>query len=142
MLTFNRCIGVDVLFSQLSKPHLRPSKLKNLRWLQEDTNEPYALEAFEGLLEGLSGLEVLHIDIINMERLPKASTLTHHGKTLRSLFVRSGTSNTEIHTYKTFEFDKICSNCTELRQLSVTFPTIIIPHAVLNSDYKSFLVSS
>lgn len=131
-------MGADALFSQLTKPHLRPSKLKILRWLQEDTTEPHVLETFEGLLEGLSGLEVLHIEISHMRSLPKVSTLTHHGKTLKSLFVYSGGS--ETYMYETQEFDEICTNCTELRQLSITFPSSIIIDAVLNSEYKSYLV--
>lgn len=140
-------MGADILFSQLSKPHLRPSKLKNLRWLQEDTNEPHALEAFEGLLEGLSGLEILHIDINNMQVLPKPAALAHHGKTLKSLFVRSAANTSaanspRINTYETHEFDVICTGCTELRQLSVTFPPTVVSHAVLDSDYKSFLVGA
>ena len=131
-----------MLFSQLTKPHLRPSRLKILRWLQEDTIEPHALEAFEGLLEGLSGLEVLHIELNHMRSLPKPSTLTHHGKTLKSLFVcsSSGLSVAETHMYEIQEFDEICTNCKELRQLSVTFPSSIILDAVLNIEYKSYLV--
>lgn len=135
-------MGADVVFSQLSKPHLRPSKLKNLRWLQEETNEPYALEAFEGLLEGLSGLEILHIDINNMPSLPKPAVLAHHGKTLKSLFVRSTSNSTNINMYEAPEFDLICTSCTELRQLSVTFPPIVVSHAVLDSEYKLFLVGA
>lgn len=136
-------MGADILFSQLSKPHLRPYKLKNLRWLQEETNEPHALEAFEGLLEGLSGLEILHIDINNMQLLPKPAALAHHGKTLKSLFIRSAANSTRIHTYEAPEFDVICTSCTELRQLSVTFPnTAVVSHAVLDSEYKSFLVGA
>lgn len=135
-------MGADVVFSQLSKPHLRPSKLKNLRWLQEETNEPYALEAFEGLLEGLSGLEILHIDINNMPSLPKPAVLAQHGKTLKSLFVRSTLSSTNINMYEAPEFDVICTSCTELRQLSVTFPPTVVSHAVLDSEYKLFLVGA
>ena len=131
-----------MIFSQLSKPHLRPSKLKTLRWLQEETNEPHALEAFEGLLEGLSGLEILHIDINNMQALPKPTALAHHGMTLKSLFVRSALTNTNIHTYETHEFDVICTTCPELRQLSVTFPPTAVSHAVLDSEYKTFLVGA
>lgn len=141
-LILNRCVGADVIFSQLSKPHIRPSKLKTLRWLQEETNEPHALEAFEGLLEGLSGLEILHIDINHMQTLPKPAALAHHGKTLKSLFVRSALSSSNIHTYETHEFDVICTGCTELRQLSVTFPPTAVSHAVLDPEYKSFLVSA
>lgn len=52
------CIGADAVFAQMSKPHLRPGKLKKLRWFHEAPNEPHALEAFEGLLEAIAGLEV------------------------------------------------------------------------------------
>ena len=136
-----RCVGADVVFSQLSKPHLRPSKLRVFRWLQEEINEPHALEAFEGLLEGLSRLETLHVEIKNMLTLPKPSALIHHGKTLTSLFVHSQpSSSTEVHTYETQEFDEICTNCTELRQLSISFPSTSVSHPHPSPDYKTFLV--
>lgn len=131
-----------MIFSQLSKPNLRPTRLKNLRWLQEEPNESHALEAFEGLLESLSGLKELHIDINNMQTLPKPAALAHHGTTLKSLFVRSTLNSTNMHTYEAHEFDVICTGCTELRQLSVTFPPTVVSNAVLDSEYKSFLVSA
>lgn len=62
----------------MSKPHLRPRKLKKLRWFHEGQNEPHALEAFEGLLEATVGLEVLHIDT-NDIGLPRAAAIAHHG---------------------------------------------------------------
>lgn len=52
------CVGADAVFAQMSKPHLRPGKLKKLRWFHEAVNEPHALEAFEGLLEAITRLEV------------------------------------------------------------------------------------
>ena len=133
-----RCVGADVVFAQLSKPHLRPSMLKTLRWLQEEINEPHALAAFEGFLESLSGLTILHVDVNHMRALPKPTALTRHKKTLLSLFIHSQSSSTAVHTYRASEFDEICTDCTELRQLSLFFPTTPVLHA--SAEFKTFLV--
>ena len=140
ILEIRDCAGADAVFAQLSKPHLRPSKLKSLRWMHEDSSEPYALAAFEGLLEALSGLKILHIDINHMDALPKVAALTHHGKTLTSLSVHSQSSSTEVHNYENTDYGEICNECTELRQLSVIFPSTTVAHADPSPDFKTFLV--
>ena len=56
------CRGADTVFAQMSKPHLRPTKLKKIRWFHgEEGSEAHALEAFDGLLEAITGLEILHV---------------------------------------------------------------------------------
>ncbi|MCJ1471616.1 hypothetical protein MMC13_000256 [Lambiella insularis] len=136
-LEIRNCAGADFLFAQLSRPHLRPSKLKSLRWMDDDKSEPHALEAFEGLLESLSGLETLHIFVKRMRSLPKVGPITLHKKTLTSLSVHSQETREKIHTYSEEDYDRICG-CTQLRQLSVMFPNTSIDHATLSVGFFAF----
>ena len=136
------CIGADAVFAQMSKPHLRPTNLEKIRWFHEDTNEPHALEAFEGLLDALTKLKILHVDLNNILGLPRAGAIAHHGRTLRSLSVRSRMHHTDTQMYDSEQFDEICSNCLELRQLSITFPPTSVSDAAPSSDFKNYLVSS
>lgn len=129
------------MFAQLSKPHVRPTKLEKLRWFHEETSEPHALEAFEGLLDALSGLKILHVDINNIPGLPRASAIAHHGQTLQMLGVRSRMPHSAILMYESEQFDEICTNCLELRQLSVTFPPTSVSNASPSADFKTYLVS-
>ena len=140
-LVVGGCVGADAVFSQMSKPHLRPGNLKKIRWFHEETTEPHALEAFEGLLEAISGLEILHVDTNNISGLPRASAIAHHGKTLRCLGVRARMSSSTIFNYEAEQFDEICTNCTELRQLSITFPQTSVSDAHPNAEFNTFLVS-
>ena len=139
-LIIGGCVGADAVFSQMSKPHLRPARLKKIRWFHEETSEPHAIEAFEGLLESITGLEILHVDINNLRGLPGASAVAHHGKTLKCLSIRS---RMESHTtlYERDGFDEICNNCTELQQLSMTFPPTSVSDANRNTEFNTYLVT-
>ncbi len=136
------CRGADTVFAQMSKPHLRPTKLKKIRWFHgEEGSETHALEAFDGLLEAITGLEVLHVDIKNFGRLPNPTAIAHHGKTLRTLGIRSRTVSSNPMRYESEQLDEICTACTELRQLSITFPTTSVSDAHPSSEFKQALVS-
>ncbi|MCJ1398753.1 hypothetical protein MMC11_001954 [Xylographa trunciseda] len=137
-LEIRNCAGAEVLFAQLSKPHLRPSKLRSLRWMDDDKSEPHSLEAFEGLLESLSGLETLHIYINRMRSLPKVGPIMLHKKTLTSLSIHSQQTRDAIHTYSEEDFDKICTECSQLRQLSIMFPKTTVEHAVPSNEFLAF----
>ena len=134
------CTGADAVFAQMSKPHVRPPRLKKLRWFHEAVGETHALEAFEGLLEAISGLEVLHVDTNNIAGLPKAAAISHHGKTLQILSIRSRMPATAILLYESDQFEEICNNCLELRQLGITFPTTFVSDAEPSSDFTTYLV--
>ena len=134
------CFGADAVFAQMSKPNVRPNKLKKLRWFHEATGETHALEAFEGLLEAITGLEVLHIDTNNIPGLPKPAAISHHGKTLHILGIRSRMPTTAILLYESEQFEEICTHCLELRQLGITFPITSVSDAEPSSDFTTFLV--
>ena len=136
-----KCSGVENLFAQLSKPHIRPGQLKHLDWVQNRINEPHILEAFEGLLESLLGLESLHVEIDSVDNLPKAKAITHHGKTLKYLCI-CGQTNDYTHTYEPADFMEICQNCPGLAQLSVAFPATSVDTADDSPYYATFLVSA
>ena len=140
-LVIGGCQGVDAVFSQMSKPHLRPTRLKKIRWFHgEEANEPHALEAFDGLLEAINGLEILHVDIKHFNGLPNPTAIAHHGKSLKVLGIRSRTSPYSHMRYESEQLDEICTACTEIRQLSITFPATSVSDAHLSSDFKAHLV--
>lgn len=141
-LLIGGCQGADTVFAQMSKPHLRPNKLKKIRWFHgEDTMETHALEAFDGLLEAISGLEVLHVDIKNFSGLPNPTAIAHHGKTLHVLGIRSRTASLSLMRYENEQLDEICTACPELRQLSITFPSTSVSDAHPSSEFMQALVS-
>lgn len=147
-LVVGGCAGADAVFSQMSKPHIRPSRLKKIRWFHEESAEPHALEAFEGLLEALSGLEILHVDLNNIGGLPAPKAIVKHSPTLKILALRSRYpreteegSLDSLRRYEPEQLDEICTQCTELRQLSVTSPTTYASDPASTSAFNGFLVS-
>lgn len=139
-LVIGGCQGADTVFAQMSKPHLRPTKLKKIRWFHaEETSEIHALEAFDGLLESITGLEILHVDIKNFGGLPNTTAIAHQGKTLTILGIRSRTASSNTMRYESHQLDEICTACTELRQLSITFPTTSVSDARPSSEFKTYL---
>ena len=145
-LVIGGCPGADALFAQMSKPHARPNHLKKIRWFHEASAEPHALEAFEGLLEGLLGLEVIHADVRNVGGLPKPTAITHHAKTLKVLALQSRTRHDQAHfltldCYDQEQFDQITTECSEIRQLSIATPSTDVSEARPSADFTSFLVS-
>ena len=141
-LVIGGCQGAESIFAQMSKPFLRPNKLKKIRWFHgEENSEIHALEAFDGLLEAISGLEVLHVDVTNFRALPNPTAIAHHGKTLQVLGVRSRTEASSLMRYETDQLDEICTACTELRQLSVTFPTTSVSDPRPSPEFKASLAS-
>ena len=140
-LVIGGCQGADAVFAQMSKPHLRPNKLKKIRWFHgEEATETHALEAFDGLLEGINGLEILHVDIKHFNALPSPAAIAHHGKTLQVLGIRSRNATSSLMRYESEQMDEICTACTELRQLSITFPATSVSEAHLSSEFKKHLV--
>lgn len=136
-LVIGGCLGADAVFAQMSKPHLCPIKLKKLRWFhRENSSETHALEAFDGLLESIHGLEILHVDVRSFNGLPKHTAVANHGKTLRVLGIRSQTASSDLLEYDSYQFDRICTACTELRQLSITFPNTCVSDAKPSTDFK------
>ena len=138
-LELYKCEATENLFAQLSKPHIRPRQLKYICWMQRRINEPHVLEAFEGLLESLLGLEWLDVDIETVNRLPKAEAITRHGKTLSYLSI-NGRGDDDNLSYDPADFTAICISCPELVQLSIAFPYTLIDTATVSPDYTTFLV--
>ena len=141
-LLIGGCQGADAVFAQMSKPHQRPTKLKKIRWFHgEETTETHALEAFDGLIEAIIGLEILHVDVKHFNGLPNPTAIAHHGKTLQVLGIRSRTASSNHIRYESDQLDEICTACTELRQLSITFPTTSVSDAHPSPDFTTYLVS-
>ena len=140
-LVIGGCRGADAVFAQMSKPHLRPTKLKKIRWFHgDDSTEAHALEAFDGLLGATSALEILHVDIKGFDELPNPAAIAHHGKTLQVLGIRGRSASSEPVRYESDQLDEICTACTKIRQLSITFPATSVSDAHPSSDFKTHLV--
>ena len=141
-LVIGGCQGASTVFAQMSKPSLRPNNLKKIRWFHgEDINENDALNAFDGLLEAISGLEELMVDVANFRALPNHTAIVRHGKTLQVLGVNGRTDTSSLLRYETNQLNEICTACTELRQFSITFPTTSVSHARPNPDFRASLAS-
>lgn len=110
--------------------------------MDDDKSEPHALEALEGFLEGYSGLETLHIFISRMRALPRVSSIVHHKKTLTSLSIHSQLTRESVHTYGLDDFSRLCTECSELRQLSVIFPKTSAEEPVLQEEFVNFLLNT
>ncbi|KAI9878317.1 MAG: hypothetical protein M1830_001250 [Pleopsidium flavum] len=141
-IEIRKCPGADALFSELSKPHQRPLGLKTLRFYHHDDDQHYGLVAVEGFLQSTSGLVTLHIDIDNASALPKEDCVTRHSKTLTSLSINSQNTSYAVYEYSSGAFDKICTACTGLRQLSVTFPETSALDAFGSQAFEAFLHST
>ena len=140
-LELRKCAGADALLSELSKPHQRPAGLKVLRFFHQDDDQHYGLGALEGFLRSVSGLETLHVDIDNAEAPPKDDCITRHSKSLNSLSMHAQRDSSLIWAYAHGAFNKICKECSELRQLSVTFPDTPVYLADLSEEFTNHLVS-
>ncbi|MCJ1309994.1 hypothetical protein MMC25_003655 [Agyrium rufum] len=126
-LEFRNCQGVDAVFAQLSKPNHCPTQLKILRWMDDHVYDVRVLEAFEGFVERCAefGSKLTTIDVLlsKMLQLPKAASICRHKESLKSLSI-SCTNSTVNGTgiYSEQDFNKICTDCTKISQLSVMFP--------------------
>ena len=110
--------------------------------MDDDKSEPHALEAFEGLLESLSGVETLHVYVNRMRSLPKVGLILLHKKTLTSLSIHSQQSRDAIHTYSEEDYNRLCTECSQLRQLSIMFPKTTVEHAAPSPEFLAFRVRS
>ena len=147
-----QCAGVENLFAQLIKPHIRPCQLRTLRWNQRmeagtsGQGEPHIVEAFEELLEILLGLETLHVELDNINELLQVKAITHHAKTLKSLYI-FGTYRKDDGKglfYEPADFTEICTSCSKLIQLAVAFPDTSVDtfgSTEPSTAYATFVVS-
>jgi hypothetical protein len=135
------CGGADSLLAELSKSQKLPEKLETLEFKHDDNPENDALNALDGLLTLISGLQALTIDICFTKHLPSNISIMRHAKTLKLLNVHAsrGDGDEEELVYTNEEFTKICVNCTQLEQLSAAFPATSIMHET-NDDFALFEV--
>ena len=140
-LSIWECPGADALLAELSKPHLRPSRLKTLRLYHRDDDQHYGVGALENFLRSISGLVTLRIEISHAEELPNDDSITKHSASLQSLSVYASKTDTTLIQYGTGALGRICSACTGLRQLSITPPPKSSLFSTGNEDFDTFLVS-
>ena len=143
-LEIQNCEGADVLFAQLSKEHQLPKALRTLRWYDQNKCENHAVGALSGFMETLSGLKTIDIYLESMSALPRVDGILKHKESLTSLSVHSQSTeqnNGDLHFYPDADFGRICTECTNVRQLSLMFPTTPVGTAYPTSDFRSFLVS-
>ena len=110
--------------------------------MDEDKSESHALEAFEGLLESISKLEILDAYICKMGGLPKVTSILSHKRTLTSLSIHSQFTKEIVHHYAEEDFQRICSECSNLRQLSMNFPKTSVEAALPSAEFRAYMVWS
>ena len=123
------CPGADSLFGQLSKSNNLPRLLSSLEFQHRDNAENEALLALDGFLCLVSGIGHLTIDLDSVKSLPAAAGIVRQSKTLGLLSVHgwpasSSTSGVESQEliWDTEDFEKICTACTRLEQVSCAWP--------------------
>ena len=92
--------------------------------MDDQNTDPHALEAFEGFLEACSELLTLHVNLSRTRGLPKVNSIVRHKKTLESLSVHTQSANHTVNMYTPNDMEMLCTQCTQLRQLSLMFPKI------------------
>lgn len=128
-----QCAGADSLLAELSKARSLPRHLKALEFQHKDNEENEGLVALDGFLCLVSGIQELIIDLERVQSLPAAAGIARHGKTLELFNVhcsREGsaspiTSNpddSEEWVWDVEDFEKICTSCTALEQMSCAWP--------------------
>lgn len=137
------CPGADALLAELCKSTKLPDKLKTLEFKHDDNSENEGLSALDGFLCLVSGIKTLTIDVTNARSLPAAAGIIRHKKTLKELNVHANPIVDEcvdelVYDYQSFK--DICSNCSELEQLSVGFPSVSLIRAK-EASFISFEVS-
>jgi hypothetical protein len=121
------CPGADALFAELSKSTMLPDKLETLEFKHEYDPEQDAMGALDGFLCLVSGIKTLTVDFQNTKKLPAATGIVRHHKTLKLLNVHAISS--PIDRYDEFVYDyasfaDICKKCSRLEQISVAFPPV------------------
>ncbi|SMR56272.1 unnamed protein product [Zymoseptoria tritici ST99CH_3D1] len=149
-LRIYHCTGADTLLDQLCKARNLPKHLKAFELQHRDNSENEALVALDGFLCLVSGIRDLVIDIENVKALPAAAGIVRHSKTLELLNVHCAHGETHISPSMTSsycdgdelvwdieDFEKICTTCTDLEQLSCAWPatSLIRSHG---EEWKSF----
>lgn len=129
------CSGADALFSELSRSTMLPLRLEGLDFKHQDNSENDGLEALNGFLSLVSGIQALTVDLSFSNALPAAAGIVRHGKTLTKLNIHTNDINDQELVYDYASFSQICKNCPRLEQLSIAFPTV----SVLRSKNESFV---
>ena len=109
--------------------------------MDDDKGDVHALDAFEGLLESISNLEIIDAYVCRMTALPKVASIINHKKTLRSLSIHSQANKDTIYHYSQEDFTRLCSECSGIRQLAVTFPRTSVETAQPSAEFKTYVVS-
>ena len=109
--------------------------------MDDQNTDSHALEAFEGFLEACSELLILHVNLSRARDLPKVNSIIRHKKTLESLSVHTQSANHAVNMYAQNDVEMLCTQCTQLRQLSLMFPKIPADgQPFLLLDFANYLV--
>ncbi|KAI9816522.1 MAG: hypothetical protein M1827_001654 [Pycnora praestabilis] len=140
-LVVRGCSGADALFAELIKPDHRPATLRKLRVVHREDEQHYAMEAIENFLRMTSGLKGLCIDMTHAKALPKINCITRHSSTLLALIVQVSDRQGDMN-YDLEDMEKLCTDCSKLRQLSLAFPPTSVVEDAVSPEFGSFLTSS
>ncbi|KAJ9649086.1 hypothetical protein H2199_001000 [Coniosporium tulheliwenetii] len=136
------CSGADAFLAELSKSTKLPQKLRVLEFKHEDNAEEDALNALDGFLCLVTGIEILTIDIQGVKSLPASAGIKRHSKTLDQLTVHASRNShpgdEEEHVYEYTSFQDICK-CSQLEQLSIGFPATSLVRDTTDS-FKDWVI--
>ena len=142
-----QCAGADSLLAELSKARNLPKQLKAFEFQHKDNEENEALIALDGFLCLVSGIQELVVDLERVNTLPAAASIARHGKTLEILNVHCSRGDTspitsnpddnEEWVWDTEDFEKICTSCTSLEQISCAWPQTSLIRAP-SSEWVAF----
>ncbi|KAF1985842.1 hypothetical protein K402DRAFT_421767 [Aulographum hederae CBS 113979] len=137
------CSGADSMFAELSKSTKLPERLETLEIKHDDNQENDTLNALDGFLCLVSGIKVLTMDICYAKALPSSAGITRHSRTLQELNVHAsrGDGEEEELVYEYDQFEKICTECTQIEQLCAAFPatSVIRAHSDPFSQFEGAL---
>ena len=128
-LRVTKCAGADALLSLLCKAQHLPRKLRCFDFQHDDNSDNDALTALNDFLCLVEGIEELFVDLTGVKALPSVDGIAKHGKTLEVLLVHASEITQEELVWPTDEFQRLCSGCIELRQISCAWPATSILRA-------------
>jgi hypothetical protein len=141
-IRLTECAGADAFFAELTRSSRKlPMKLETLEFKHEDNAEEDAMNALNGFLCVVSGLQCLTIDMTGTKELPAPASIIKHHRTLTELNIhtRPDRWDSEEKVYSYEQFNNICQDCKSLEQLSVGFPATTA-HRTESDGFRDFKV--
>ncbi|KAI9809605.1 MAG: hypothetical protein M1825_000037 [Sarcosagium campestre] len=141
------CAGSDALFAEMVKPAKRPTKLEHLTYahVEEIRAVPhYTLSALNSLLESISTLNALYINLSGSDSLPRIDGICNQGDNLRALIVHCSRhagliGHRDRAYYSQDDVVKLCHRCKNLEQLALACPNTNALDLQLSDPFSKYI---